>query len=72
MGPKRVLFEELPVSRQFGKKPGVSRRMHPPFSFRLAEKKTGRAQSKRKGAWDEQARRLFVSAGVQRIGAAGC
>ena len=24
--------------------------MHPPFSFRLAEKKTGRARSKRKGA----------------------
>ena len=25
--------------------------MHPPFSFRLAEKKTGRARSKRKGAF---------------------
>ena len=25
--------------------------MHPPFSFRLAEKKTGRARSKRKDAW---------------------
>ena len=29
---------------------GSPRRMHPPFSFRLAEKKAGRAWSKRKGA----------------------
>ena len=47
--------------------------MHPPFSFRLAEKKTGRARSKRKTlscpnpAWRQVRAKTGVLAGERRI-----